>query len=197
MLSDTFANSDLFNWVILPILIFLSRLCDVSLGTLRHVFISKGFKKIVPFIGFFEVLIWIIVVKQILNNVNNVVCYLAWAGGFAAGTYIGMILEERIALGLQVVRIITNRDYDHLIDDLRKGNHGTTVIDGQGAKGSVKIILTVIERKNLDHVVELILKHNPTAFYSVEDIKESKQGVFSQKSSMSFVRRIFPTGKSK
>jgi uncharacterized protein YebE (UPF0316 family) len=190
-------NFDYFTWVILPLLIFISRLCDVSLGTLRHVFISKGFKKIVPFVGFFEVLIWIIVVKQILNSVNNIVCYFAWASGFAAGTYVGMIIEERLALGLQVVRIITNQNHEQLVDELRKQNHGTTVIDGQGAFGAVKIILTVIERKNLEGVVELIMRHNPSAFYSIEDIKETKLGVFSQTKGLSVVRRIFPTGKSK
>lgn len=191
------ADFDYFTWVILPFLIFISRLCDVSLGTLRHVFISKGFKKIVPFVGFFEVLIWIIVVKQILNSVNNWVSYFAWASGFAAGTYVGMIIEERLALGLQVVRIITNHHYEPLIEELRKQNHGTTVLDGQGAFGAVKIILTVIERKNLDAVVQLIIKHNPSAFYSIEDIKETKLGVFSQNKGLSVVRRIFPAGKSK
>ena len=191
------SNFDYFNWIFLPLLIFISRLCDVSLGTLRHVFISKGFKKIVPFVGFFEVLIWIIVVKQILNSVNNWVCYLAWSSGFAGGTYVGMIIEERLALGLQVVRIITNNHYEELVAELRKQNHGSTVIDGQGAFGPVKIILTVIERKNLDAVIDLIMKHNPSAFYSIEDIKETKMGVFSQSKGLSIVRRIFPAGKSK
>jgi uncharacterized protein YebE (UPF0316 family) len=192
-----FENFDFFNWVILPVLIFLSRLCDVSLGTLRHVFISKGYKKIVPVLGFFEVLLWLIVVRQVLNNVNNVICYLAWSGGFATGTYVGMIIEERLALGLQVVRIITNNNYDQLITALRSANHGATVIDGLGAKGSVKIILTVIERKNIDQVINLIMEHNPSAFYSVEDIKETKLGVFAKTSNMSFIRRMFPAGKGK
>lgn len=188
---------DYFNWIVLPLLIFISRLCDVSLGTLRHVFISKGFKKIVPFVGFFEVLIWIIVVKQILNSINNWVCYFAWASGFAAGTYVGMIIEERLALGLQVVRIITNHRYEELISELRKQNHGSTLIEGQGAYGPVKIIFTVIERKHLDSVIELITRHNPSAFYSIEDIKETRMGVFSQNKGMSIIRRIFPAGKSK
>ncbi|HRD40285.1 MAG TPA: DUF5698 domain-containing protein, partial [Bacteroidia bacterium] len=80
---------DYFSWIILPVLIFISRLADVSLATLRHIFVSKGFKKIVPVLGFFEVLIWLVAIRQIFNNVNNVACFIAWAGGFSAGTYLG------------------------------------------------------------------------------------------------------------
>lgn len=91
-------NFDYFNWIILPLLIFVSRLADVSLATLRHIFVSKGYKTLVPILGFFEVLIWLIAIRQIFNNVDNIACYLAWAGGFSAGTYLGMYLEEKIAI---------------------------------------------------------------------------------------------------
>ena len=114
MFYDALGNFDYYNWITLPLIIFFSRICDVSLGTLRHVFISKGFRKIVPLLGFFEVLIWIIVVAQVMKNLNNVACYLAWAGGFATGTYVGLWIEEKLALGLQVVRIITNQDSSEL-----------------------------------------------------------------------------------
>ena len=101
---------DYFNWIILPLLIFISRLADVSLATLRHIFISKGFKALVPILGFFEVLIWLIAIRQIFNSVDSVVCYIAWAAGFSAGTYLGMYIEEKLALGMQIIRIITNDD---------------------------------------------------------------------------------------
>jgi len=189
---------DYYNWVVLPLIIFGSRLCDVSLGTLRHVFVSKGFKNIVPILGFFEVLIWIIVVKQIMNNVNNPVCYLAWASGFATGTYIGLKIEEALALGLQVVRIITNQGCEDLIKALRDANHGITVVNGEGAKGPVKMIFTIVKRKNVEHVARLIKEYNPSAFYSVEDIKDTSMGVFTQKTtSMSFIRGLFPLRKGK
>ena len=110
MFYDALGNFDYHAWVTLPLIIFFSRICDVSLGTIRHVFISKGFRKIVPLLGFFEVLIWIIVVAQVMKNLNNIACYLAWAGGFATGTFVGLWIEEKLALGLQVIRIITNQD---------------------------------------------------------------------------------------
>lgn len=199
MLLSSIADFDYYNWILLPLIIFFSRLGDVSLGTLRHVFISKGYRQIVPVLGFFEVLIWIIVVAQIMKNLNNFACYLAWAGGFATGTYVGLLIEERLALGLQVIRIITNQNCDKLLENLKLENHGVTVVDAQGAVGPVKMIFTIIKRKNVRHVVELIRQHNPTAFYSIEDIKDINQGVFTAKAAGSFasVRKMFPLRKGK
>ena len=185
-------TTDFFNWVAIPLLIFISRMCDVTLGTLRHIFITKGYKLLVPILGFFEVLIWLIVIMQIMKNLNNVVCYIAWAGGFATGTYVGMMIEEKLALGLQVVRIITNLDCKDLVGKLSLENHGVTVMDGMGSKGPVKIILTVVERDEIDSVVNLIRIHHPAAFYSVEDIRDTRKGVFSNKSlKSSFLKRAF------
>lgn len=197
MLLSLFNSFDYYNWIILPLMIFVSRLVDVSLGTLRHVFISKGYKQIVPVIGFFEVLIWIVVIGQIMKNLNNVVCYLAWAGGFSAGTYVGLMIEERLALGLQVIRVITNQNCDKLLENLRLENHGVTVVDAQGAIGPVKMIFTILKRKNTGRVIELIREHNPSAFYSIEDIKEINQGIFTGKSSggLASIRRMFPLRK--
>ncbi len=199
MLHSLFGNFDYYSWIVLPLIIFFSRVCDVSLGTLRHVFISKGFRKIVPVLGFFEVLIWIIVVTQIMKNLNNIACYLAWAGGFATGTYVGLLIEERLALGLQVIRIITNQNCDNLLDALKHDNHGITVVDAQGAVGPVKMIFSIIQRKNIHQVVLLIRKHNPTAFYSIEDIKDISQGVFTSKQTSNFasIRKMFPSNKGK
>ena len=199
MFLDASGNFDYHAWVTLPIIIFFSRICDVSLGTLRHVFISKGFRKIVPLLGFFEVLIWIIVVAQVMKNLNNIACYLAWAGGFATGTYVGLWIEEKLALGLQVIRIITNQDCGELLDALKRENHGITVVDAQGAVGPVKMIFTIIKRKNVKEVAQLIRKHNPTAFYSIEEIKNTSQGVFTENTGRGFsaIRKMFPARKGK
>jgi uncharacterized protein YebE (UPF0316 family) len=180
MLLQVVPEFDYFNWIILPIIIFFSRLTDVSLGTLRHVFISKGFRKIVPFLGFFEVLIWIIVVAQVMQNLSNWVCYVAYAGGFAAGTYVGLLIEEKLALGLQVIRIITNQNSDELIAELKNSNHGLTIVDAQGAIGPVKMIFTIIKRKDVPQVVDKIATFLPNAFFTIEDVKNTSQGVFNK-----------------
>ncbi len=200
MLHSIFGNFDYYSWITLPLIIFFSRVCDVSLGTIRHVFISKGFRKIVPLLGFFEVLIWIVVVAQVMKNLNNIACYLAWAGGFATGTYVGLLIEEKLALGVQVIRIITNQNCEALLEALKQNNHGVTIVDAQGGMGPVKMIFTIIQRKNVQRVVNLIHQYNPTAFYSIEEIKDANQGVFTKRpssGSFSYFSKIFPVRKGK
>jgi uncharacterized protein YebE (UPF0316 family) len=194
-LDNSFLDSDLFRWVLMPLLIFLARMCDVTLGTLRNVFISKGLRHIVPVIGFFEVLIWLISMRQIMQHLDNVMCYVSFAGGFAMGTYVGLKIEARLALGVQVIRIITNQESNKLIQALQRENIGITVINGVGAKGPVKIIFTIAKRKDIDIIRELINTHNPSAFYSIEDVRAANQGVFrkgdEEGKTMDYVRRIF------
>jgi len=171
-----FQNFDYYNWVIFPLLIFCARVCDVSLGTLRSVLASKGNKNIVPFIGFFEVLIWLLAISQIFNNLNNnFVFYFAWAAGYATGSYVGLTIEEKLALGIQVVRITTNQSCESLIEAIKRENYGLTIIDGQGARGPVKILWTTVQRKNVGKVVELMKQHTPNSFYFVEDVKDASQ----------------------
>ena len=191
-------NFDFYNWVVFPLLIFFARVCDVSLGTLRGVFASKGFKQIVPFIGFFEVLIWLLAISQIFQNLNgNFIFYLAWAAGYATGSYLGLTIEERLAMGIQVVRIITNQNSDALIAALKKENYGITVLDGTGARGPVKIIFTIVPRKSVKNVVGILDEYNPSSFYSVEDVKNSRNfglsGMANRK--ISFLSNIFPKKK--
>ena len=171
---------DWFNWVILPLLIFISRLGDVTLATLRHIFISKGLKKVVPILAFFEVLIWLIAIRQVFNNLNNIPCFIAWAGGFSLGTYVGILIEEKIALGMQLIRIITTANYSNLTDAFKKINQGFTIVDGEGSQGPVKLIFLQFRRKNKAEVINLISTHLPDAFYSIEDVRNSEMGIFSR-----------------
>ena len=194
-LDHSFLDTDIFRWVLMPLLIFLARMCDVTLGTLRNVFISKGLRHIVPVIGFFEVLIWLISMRQIMQHLDNIMCYVSFAGGFSMGTYVGLKIESRLALGVQVIRIITNQESLKLIEALKQENIGITVIDGQGAKGPVKIIFTIANRKDIEIIRRLINTHNPQAFYSIEDVRAANQGVFRRGEedgkTMDYVRRIF------
>lgn len=142
---------------------------------LRTVLASKGYKQIVPFIGFFEVLIWLAAISQIMNNLNNWVCYIAWAGGYATGSYIGLYIEEKIALGIQVIRIITNQGSEEFISELKDRNFGITLVNAEGARGPVKMIFTVVPRKSVKEVVSLINQYTPKSFYSVEDVRNASQ----------------------
>ncbi len=196
-MENSFIDSEMFRWVILPLLIFIARTCDVTLGTLRSVFVGKGLRKIVPVLAFFEILIWLLSVRQVMQHLDNLACYFAFAGGFAMGTYTGLIIERRLALGIQVMRIITNQESSGLVNALREAKFGTTLIDGHGSRGPVKIILTIIKRKDFEIVTTLIKQHTPQAFYSIEDIRSASQGgIFpahtSKNGKMSYVRSVFP-----
>jgi uncharacterized protein YebE (UPF0316 family) len=183
---DSLTSTGFFEWVILPVLIFCARICDVSLGTIRVIFITKGIKYLAPVIGFFEVIIWLLAIGQVMNNLTNVASYIAYGGGFAMGTFIGMLIEEKISLGLTSVRIITKEDPSQLVNYLRSQNYGVTTVDGEGSTGQVKMVFSIIRRQDLPEVVEVIKQLHPGAFYSIEDVKSVSEGVFPEE------RRRFP-----
>jgi uncharacterized protein YebE (UPF0316 family) len=168
-------NSELYEWILFPLFIFICRICDVSLSTLRSVLSAKGKKKIVPYIGFFEVLLWILAVSSILKNLNNAMCYIAFASGYAVGIYVGLVIEEKLAIGTQVIRIITNQKSTLIVDALNAENYGSTCVDAEGARGPVKMIFTIVKRKEVPHVIDIIHQHSPNAFYSIEDCKNASQ----------------------
>ncbi len=164
-------GSEIYAWLVLPFLIFFARVCDVSLGTIRIIFVSKGIKYLAPLVGFFEILIWLLAISQIIQNLTNVYYYIFYAIGFAMGNLVGIIIDEKLSIGTVGVRIITRQDARELVDALKKSNYGITVVDAEGSKGKVKIIFTVLNRQNIDKVIKLVKQYNPKAFYSIEDIR--------------------------
>ena len=165
-------------WVIIPILIFLARVADVSLGTIRIVFVSKGMKILAPVLGFFEILIWLLAVSRVLQNLDNWLYFIAYAVGFASGNYIGLLIEERLAIGYINIRIITHLSGEELIQRLSNEGFGVTSVDATGSLGKVNIIYCVLKRSDYKRVADLILEYNPKAFYTIEDIRFANKGVF-------------------
>lgn len=184
---------DYYAWIGLPLLIVIARLFAVTLSTLRYIFIFRGLKKIVPFTAFAEALIWLVAIAQVMKHMDNVACYFAWALGYSLGTYAGIIVEEKLAIGLQLIRIITEHDCETLIDKLKRENHGITTVAAQGASGAVKMVFTVVKRKNVQSVIELIREHNPKVFYTIEDVRDTAHGVFSSNSQKNISKKISAT----
>jgi len=168
-------DGELFTWVVVPFLIFLARLIDVPLGTLRILFLSRGVK-LAALVGFFEVLVWLLAIGQIMNNLTNPMCYVAYSGGFALGNLVGLWCERKIAFGTQVVRVITRGGAQDLIEDLRANDFGVTNVPAEGLMGTVHLIYTVVKRRDVDAVLTLVRKHNPRAFCTVEDVTLASQG---------------------
>ena len=167
---------EIFTWVVLPLMIFLARVVDVSLDTIRILFISKRLKYLAPVIGFFEVLVWLMAMRQVMQNLDNVGYMLAYAAGFATGNFVGMYIEQLLSIGKVIIRIIS-RDCDGLIETLRSCGCGVTTIDAQGLGGPVKIIFSIINRSDITKVVAKIREFNPQAFYSLEDISSAREEV--------------------
>ena len=166
---------DLLPVVYVPLFIFFARILDVSLGTLRIMFVSKGLRGKATILGFFEVLLWIIIVAQIFQNLDNWMNYIAYAAGFAAGTFIGMYIEEKMKVGVQIFRIIVNNNSEVLHKKLKEADFRVTSIDGEGIFGPVKVFFTVAKRKRWQELADIINTYSPSAFYSVEDVKYASQ----------------------
>ena len=162
---------DVWTWVVIPLLIFLARIVDVSMGTIRVIFISKGFKKIAPILGFFEVIVWLLAISQVMKNLTNWISYIAYGAGFAAGTYVGMYLEEKISIGKVILRIITKKDSHEMVKKIRSRWHAT-IIDGETSLNSkVKIIFMVLKKKEVEDVISVVNDYQPKAFYTIEDVR--------------------------
>jgi uncharacterized protein YebE (UPF0316 family) len=182
------------NWF-LPFLVFFARILDVSLGTLRINFIGKGKRLVPPLLGFVEVFIWIVVVSHLVSNLSNLVGYLAYAAGFATGTYVGLLIENRLAIGTLTVRAIVSGETDHLVRSLKEAGFGVTFFDAEGANGPVKVIYTVIKRKELADVARLLRSIHPHLFFTVEETRTASEGVFHHSPSTQLFHQFSLRGK--
>lgn len=170
-MEPAFVNSNWFIYGLLPGLIFLARVTDVTLDTLRIVFVTRGNKIVAPILGFFEVLIWLVAITRIMENLDNFATYIAYALGFAVGNYVGLLVEEKLAIGTQLVRIISVANANSLIENLREKGFKVTAIDADGKNGLVQVVFVVIPRKVVHDVIDMLNHFNPKAFYSIEDIR--------------------------
>ena len=165
----------------LPVTIFLAETCVVTISTLRSIFVARGYKKYAVMIGMVESTVWLFAISQVMSNLSHLPCSVAYALGFTVGSYLGMSIEEKLAIGTQVVRIITARDPDPLIDLLTEADFGVTCMEGDGIAGPVNVIFTCVKRHQMKEVVKLLRKFDPHLFYTVEDVRSSKQGVFRER----------------
>jgi uncharacterized protein YebE (UPF0316 family) len=175
---EQLTDFDWYVWVGLPLLIFAARVFDVTLGTLRIIFTSRGLRNLAPVLGFVETFVWIIAVSSLVKHAQNVAAYIGYAGGFAAGTFVGMMIENKLAVGTITIRAIIRRDPKELIQSLADAGFGITSVDGQGATGDVKLIYSIVKRADLPAVIEIFHRTLPGAFLSVEEVRSTEQGVF-------------------
>jgi len=168
-------SEQLFDYLIMPLLIFCARVGDVSINTLRIMFMMNGKKNIAPFLGFFEALIWLLAIGQIFQNIDNPLSYLAYAAGFGTGTYVGMYFDEKLAFGRVLVRVITPEPMLELMDYMKENDHRFTNVGGEGRFGKVNLLFTVLKRDSLKSFIEKVKSLDEKAFYTIEGVKRASE----------------------
>jgi len=172
-------DDGVFSYVIMPLLIFFARVGDVTINTLRIMFVLNGKKNVAPILGFFEALIWLLAIGQIFQNIDNPMSYLAYAGGFGAGTYTGMVIEEKLALGRVLVRVITKEPMPELIEFMKDRDYRFTSLGAEGRYGKVNLLFTVMKREALKEYILKVKSCNDKAFYTIESVKRISEDDFN------------------
>jgi len=164
------------------LMIFGLRLVDVSLGTLRIVFLTRGEAWRAGLIGFLESLAWVFAVSQVLKHLDDPVRMVAFAAGFGAGTFVGVTIERWLAMGTTLVRVVAPNDSPQVAPVLREAGYAVTVLNGEGLHGDVRLSFTVVPRKRMKSVLALVYETNPAAFVTFEQIRVPASGFRSASS---------------
>ncbi|HCS39720.1 MAG TPA: hypothetical protein DIW44_09075 [Anaerolineaceae bacterium] len=186
---------DWYTWVGLPVLIFFSRICDVTIGTIRIIFVSRGLKKYAPLLGFFEVLIWVVVIGQLVQHLHSATAYFFYAAGFACGNFIGMWIEDRLAFGTSMIRIMVSENGNKLAEKIHEAGFGVTRVDAHGATGPVLMIYTVVKRHDTNKVLSIIHTTAPKAFVTIDELRSFEKGFFPP--GIDYSKNLFFGRKSK
>lgn len=183
MIDSLGISEEIFAYVILPLLIFLARIIDVSINTIRIIYVLGGRRMTATLLGFVESFVWLMAIRQIFQHLDNWASYIAYPAGFAMGIFVGMMIEERIAYGKVIIRIITRKEIDQLKEYLTKENHRFTILKALGPDGDESVIFTVLERERLEELTTKLKEILPTAFYTVEKVnRASESGAMVQES---------------
>ncbi len=181
---NSWIHAEIHGIPVLPFFVYFSRIIDVSLDTVRIIFVSRGFRIIAPILGFFEVIIWLLAVSQVVTHVTSPAMVFAYGAGYATGNYVGMRIESRLRLGLVMLRIITQKDASKIVNFLRLEQYPVTKVEADGKYGMVHVIFIVVKRKSLPKIINTLKTFHPHAYFSVEDVREVHEGVFPGDESM-------------
>lgn len=180
---EQFLQSDLFAFAVLPVFIFLARVFDQSLGIVRIILATKGLTLPAFVFGFFESFVWLLAMSQIMSRIDNIGYYFVYAAGFASGNVFGIFLEKRLSIGYVMVRVVFQRDSEISIERLKEKGFRLTIVDAMGMNNPVKMIFSTIRRNQTKDFISNLMEYNPTAFYTIEDVKQVKEGTMAQKHS--------------
>jgi uncharacterized protein YebE (UPF0316 family) len=152
-----------------PLLIFTARIIDVSLDTMRVLFIMRGKRGAAGMLGFFQAMIWIFAVGNAIKHLDSIFHILGYASGYATGTMVGITLERAVAYGLSKLRIVSRHGGVEIAEALRDRGYGATEYSGFGRDGGVEIVDSVVQRAHIGEVLDIVDRYDPGAFVTVEE----------------------------
>ena len=164
--------------VAMALAIFLLRVCDMTLDTLRVLFIVRGQRAVVWFLGFFQSAIWVVAITSVLGHLGNPLAWIGYAAGFATGNVVGMAIEDKLAIGYRHLRVISPLRGAQVADAVRQAGYGVTELDGHGRDGPVAVINASVRRRDVAHLQKVIRQADPEAFIAVEEIRPVHRGTF-------------------
>jgi uncharacterized protein YebE (UPF0316 family) len=162
---------------LLPFVIFCLRIGDVSLDTMRMICVVRGLRLVAVGLGFFAVLIWVVAISSVMKCLDNPYNILAYAGGYAIGNWVGMWLESRLALGQQIVRLISDDLDGQLAEHLRAAGFAVTELGGHGRDAPVKICFIAARRREVPAVLKYAIELDPDVFVTVEDVRATNRSL--------------------
>lgn len=172
---------DSFPLIMIYILVFLARVTDMSLDVIRILMLTRGKNFLAASIGFVEITIFILALGQVFTKgFDNPFMIMAYAAGFAAGNYVGGIIEEKMAIGYIGLQIFPSIDCQaELVNQLRDAGFGATCVTGQGRSGERNIVFVFLKRRNLQRALNLIKNIDPQIFFNISDARQIYGGFFT------------------
>ena len=160
------------------LVIFILRVLNMTLDTLRMLFMLRGKKTLSWVFGFFVSVIYVLLLTSILSNLNSLLYIISYAAGFATGGVVGMWIEERMAIGFTHIQIISSRRGVALAQNLREGGFGVTEVPARGKDGMVSLLNLSVRRNQVADVEEIINECDADAFVTSEDVRPMRRGFF-------------------
>jgi len=162
--------------ILVVLFIFLLRVSDMSLDTIRVLFVFRGRKGLAWVLGFFQSLLFVIAITSVLSNLDNPFNTIAYAAGFATGNVVGMLIENRLAVGHIIMTVISPYAGPRIVDALRNSGYGVTEVPGRGRGGMVSVLHIAVLRKNVMDVETIVLEMDKDAFITAEDVRPIRRG---------------------
>jgi uncharacterized protein YebE (UPF0316 family) len=156
--------------------IFACRVADMSMDTVRMLFVMRGRKKLAWILGFCQSIIYVVAISSVLTHLGNPLLVVGYATGFATGNVFGMFIEERLALGHTQVSVVSSRRSAAVVDRLRAAGYAVTEIPARGKDGTVGLLSVSILRRDIDKVEKLVCEADPEAFITIEDVRPLRHG---------------------